>query len=245
MTTDDPIDPPLIQLRIPGRWSSPREINDALREASLPYQMLEEALVNTETHEQFQWGVSEHDDEIAELFAHDRRATQEQIDLIASHDVKVHLSVPGGSIDAARGIVDAATALVRVGGFGVFVDNSGAAHMSSDWLKLAGDPAPGGLYWIFVVLSGSPEEVFSVGMHCLGLRDAELPFPGSERTAWEVMHNFLGYTYQSGIEVHDGDVLGGENGPEFKVHHHACTRVMPGTAFHNPYGLWRLEKVDD
>src|SRR5439155_24488470 len=190
---------PKIQFRIPGPWTSPGELNDALRDASLPWQMHEEALVNIETDRRFDWGVSEHDADIAGLFAHEKRATEEEVHHLAGHKVKVHLQGTGGSVDAARAIIDAATALVSAGGYGVFVDNSGAAHIARDWFKLAGDDRPGGMYWIFVTLAGDSEEIWSVGMHCLGLRDAELPDPSDRQEGAFILHNLLGYTYQSGM----------------------------------------------
>jgi hypothetical protein len=245
MSDDSSVSVPMIQLRIPGPWTSPAQLNDALRDASLPWMLNDEGFVNSETDASYEWGVTPHDDEIADLFAHDGRASAEQIARIASHNVKVHISGPGGDIEAASAIVEAATALLSAGGFGLFVDNSGAAHLPGDWYKLAGDSDPGGLYWTYVVLGGSDELVWSVGMHCLGLREAEYPYPPDQRTAWEVLHNFLGYTYMAGIEVQDGEAIGGEEGAEFRVRHQPCTRFSPGTAFFNPYGVWRLEKLED
>jgi hypothetical protein len=83
-------------------------------------------------------------------------------------------------------------------------------------------------------------------MHCLGLRDAELPTDDipDRQIAGFLLHNFLGYTYQSGRTVIDGDTLDDESGVCFRARHVPCTRFSPATPFFNPYGVWRLEPVE-
>ena len=60
-----------------------------------------------------------------------------------------------------------------------------------------------------------------------------------------MMHEFLGYTFQSGVPIADGDPISGPAGPEFILHHVECTRFPKDTPWHNPYGVWRLEKFKD
>ena len=235
---------PTIDLRIPGPWRSPEEFGAALSKIVAGLEMTDEHLVDTRTGRRFMMGVSAHDDEIHELFAQGGRLPRREVDRIASHAVKVHVSGPGGSVDAARAVMDVATALVRAGGFGVFVDNSGNAHGVEDWLALAGDTRPGGLYWAYVNAAGSDEEVWSCGMHCLGYRDAEIrDGPGRQEMGF-LLHNFLGYLYQSGNPVTDGDALGDEESAVFRARAYPCTRFRPGSPFHNPYGIFRLEPIE-
>src|SRR5881394_228672 len=119
---------PQIELRVPGPWGSPIEFEDALQQCGAPFRIEEGALVETESGRSFEVGTSPPDDEIAQIFAQDRRISKAEVDAIASHQVKIHVLGPGGSIPAARAIMQAATALVRAGGFGVMVDNSGNTH---------------------------------------------------------------------------------------------------------------------
>src|SRR5205823_4397430 len=156
-----------------------------------------------------------------------------------------------GSVEAAKAMMTAATAVVRAGGHGVFIDNSGLAHGRDDWFNLAEDKNAGGLYWAYVAgnQDNAQQVVFSCGMHCLGLRDAELPTREISDTQFAgfLLHNFLGYTYQSGRTIHDGDIVGGgpdqPDSPTFRAHQALCTRFAAGTPFHNPYGIWRLERM--
>ena len=237
---------PRIDLRIPGPWESPQTFAEALERASTGYAPREDGmLVHADTGAAFTLSASEPDDQIADVFAGGGRITRDDVQRIRSHKVKVHLSTPGGSIEAARAIMDAAAALLGAGGYGVMVDNSGATHTPRDWLDLARDPDdPGGLYWAYVAATADDEEVYSTGMHCLGFRDAELPLVaagGDREGAGFLLHNFLGYTLQSGIPVLDGDRLGDEQSAMFRAVAHPCSRFRAGTPFFNPYGVWRLE----
>ena len=38
--------------------------------------------------------------------------------------------------------------------------------------------------------------------------------------------------------------IGGPDGPEFTLHHIECTRLPKDMPWHNPYGVWRLEKCE-
>jgi hypothetical protein len=67
----------------------------------------------------------------------------------------------------------------RAGGAGVFVDNSGIAHGATDWLTLFDDAANGGAYWAFVTVVRTEDELYSLGMHVLGFRDAIIPSTGN------------------------------------------------------------------
>ncbi len=245
----DPLDaPPQIELRIPGPWGSAEELDRALRDANAAYQLGGEELAHRTSGHRIGWTVSEHDDEIAEVFAGGGSLSREEIERVASHRVKVHVYGPGGSPEMARAMLDAATALIAAGGYGVMVDNSGLTHSPQDWLDLAGDPDAGGLYWAYVsaTFDGVEAIAFSSGMHCLGLRDAELPTDDipDRQIAGFLLHNFLGYTYQSGRTVIDGDTLDDESGACFRARHFPCTRFSPSTPFFNPYGVWRLEPVE-
>lgn len=242
----DPLDTvPRIDLRIPGPWTSPQHLYDALAREKTGYEPGDAILTHRETGRRFELSVSEPDGQIADVFGGGPRISRKEVRMIRAHKVKLHVSTPGGSVEAARAVMDAAAALLRAGGYGVMVDNSGATHPPGDWLDLARDPDdPGGLYWAYVVVTADDEEAYSAGMHCLGFRDAEIPLnvaEGNREAAGFLLHNFLGYTLQSGIPVLDGDRLGDEESSLLRALAHPCSRFRPGTPFYNPYGVWRLE----
>lgn len=253
----DPLDTvPRIDLRVPGPWTSAQHLYDALTRAKTGYAPGDGVLVHVDSGRRFELSMSDPDGDIADVFAGGRRISRKEVQMIRAHKVKLHVSTPGGSVDAARAVMDAAAALLRAGGYGVMVDNSGATHPPRDWLDLARDPDdPGGVYWAYVAVTADDAEAYSAGMHCLGFRDAEMPVPSAadagpaigtdgpslREAAGFLLHNFLGYTLQSGVPVLDGDRLGDEETSMFRALAHPCTRFPPGTPFFNPYGVWRLE----
>src|SRR6185295_3689564 len=134
--------------------------------------------------------------------------------------------------------IDATAALVRAGGYGVFADNSGNCHGTEDFLKLADDPEDGGAYWTFVAITGSRTHgLYSNGMHVFGFRDAVLSDPPDDpQLAWFIINNFLGYTYASGVTIHDGELmLDGPGEFPFRAVHVDDTKAPPNHPMHNPY----------
>ena len=71
-------------------------------------------MVHRATGRRFDVGVSARDDEIHEVFAGAGRMGDEEVEKVASHAVKVHVSRPGGSPEAARAVMEAATAAEAV-----------------------------------------------------------------------------------------------------------------------------------
>jgi hypothetical protein len=236
---------PVIQLRIPGPWRSSQEVEASVRDATGGAWRIEPDgwLIHVESGARYQLSHTPHDDEIAELFRDSGRMSDEDADRMATHPVKIHVSAPGGSVEAAMAIMEPARVLIEAGGYGVFVDNSGIAHPPDDWRKLTDSRDDGGVYWAYVSTTDGDDEMFTTGMHCLGYRDAEMPRPPDPQAGAFFLNNFLGYCYQSGRTVIDGDSLNDLQGPLFRAVHQPCTRYPAGTAFHNPYGVWRLEPV--
>ncbi len=99
------------------------------------------------------------------------------------------------------------------------------------------------MYWAFVSVTAAKDAVFSAGMHCMGFRDAELLNPPCLKACGMMLHEFLGYTYQSGATILDGDPIGGPDGPELILHHTECARFPKDMPWHNPYGVWRLHET--
>jgi hypothetical protein len=244
-STDDTL--PRVDFRIPGPWRSPEELREAVARKAPEYNFDGESFLHVPTGRRFTWGVTPHDDQIAGVFAGGGRISRRDVERIAAHAVKIHLSGPGGSVDAVHALMKAAAVIIRAGGLGVMVDNSGATHNTTDWLALTnGDDHVGGCYWACVAMTAGGGEAFSSGMHCLGLRDAEMDVPrGMDREAAGFMlHNFLGYALQSGNVILDGDPLGDEQSALFRARARPCTRYAQESPFFNPYGVWRLEPID-
>jgi hypothetical protein len=202
------------------------------------------------TRRSIPFGVQLHDDRLADEFERcgQGRIPRKNLAELQKHVCVLTLLAPGGSVESAREMMQAATAVVQAGGMAVKVDSAGIAHGHDDWLKLAADNQPGGLYWTFVATDqdDASGQTYTCGMHHLGLRDAITAIPDMPARERQFhLNNFNGYVYQSGITIGNGDPLGDENAAKFRVWQEPCTIHPPGTLRHNPYGMWRIKRAED
>ena len=98
-------------------------------------------------------------------------ATADELATVAGYTVNVLLSGPGGSMPAAHAMMQAGAAVLRAGGAGVFIDNCALAHGGQHWLDMTEDGSPDALSFAFVAIVRGKTEVWTMGMHVLGLRD--------------------------------------------------------------------------
>ncbi len=233
---------PEVTLRIPGAWSEPQEFFERLPRGC---RCTENGLVLVDGTE-FEMRALPADEDFPAIFAGGcpKLPTDDERQRIENYTVNVCLTGRGGSVAAARQVMEAGAAVLAAGGAGVFVDNSGLAHGGGDWLTLLDGADDGGVYWAFVSAVHSENELYSMGMHVLGFRDAVIPRTGHEEFDFRTLHSFLGYTAFSGAELKDGDMVGDAVLPNFRVHAEADDRVPEDAPMFNPYGRWRLAPVD-
>ena len=107
------IDPPDIELRIPGPWPTFEDFAADFAAAVTDFDLQDDLLVKKGSVWSCHFGASPHDDQIAGLFAADGRLSESELTEIASHACKVHLVGRGGSVTAAQAMMEAATAVMR------------------------------------------------------------------------------------------------------------------------------------
>jgi hypothetical protein len=229
-------------MRIPGGWSEPRELIEQLPPGC---RCTLDALILADGSE-FELNPLDADEQFAEIFASGcpKLPTDDERERIENYKVNICLTGAGGSIAAAKQLMEAAAAVLSAGAAGVFVDNSGIAHGATDWLTLLSDAENGGVYWAFVNAVRSEDELNSIGMHVLGVRDAIIPLTGHDEYDFRTLHSFLGFTAFSGNVVTDGDTIGDPVLPTFRAQAEPHDRVPENAPMFNPYGQWRLVPVD-
>jgi len=126
---NEPAAPVEIVFRIPGKWSHPRELIQRLPDG---YRLTAEGLILPDSTE-VGFGAMAPDDQFAQIFRSSCRqpATEDELATVDGYSVNVGLTGPGGSMQAARRMMQAAAAVVRAGGAGVFIDNCALAHGGS------------------------------------------------------------------------------------------------------------------
>ncbi|MGH7121870.1 MAG: hypothetical protein ACREFP_23230, partial [Acetobacteraceae bacterium] len=157
---------------------------------------------------QVAFGAVRADDQFAGIFRSSCRQplTEEELAAVDGYRVNVFLSGPGGSMPAARTMMQAGAAVVRAGGLGVFIDNSTLAHGGRQWLDMAEDGSPEALSFAFVALVGGRTDVWTMGMHVLGLRDIVMKRADLEADGLDII-DVIRYLCQADKPVEDGHLL--------------------------------------
>src|SRR5262245_50916821 len=211
---NEPAAPITIALRIPGKWSHPGELVQRLPDGC---RLTAEALLLPDTT-QVAFGAVPADDQFAPIFRSSCRqpATEDELATVDGYRVNVLLSGPGGSMQAARTMMQAGAAVVRAGGAGVFIDNCALAHGGQDWLEMTEDGGPDALSFAFVAIVRGRADVWTVGMHVLGLRDLVMKRADVEAGGFDIVE-VIRYLSRGDKPVGDGHVIADLNGPRFQV----------------------------
>jgi len=158
--------------------------------------------------------------------------------------VNVLLSGPGGSLPAARTMMQAGAALVRAGGAGVFIDNSALAHGGQNWLEMTADGGPDALSFAFASIIRSDQEVWTMGMHAIGLRDIVMKRADIEVDGFDIVE-VIRYLSRGDKPIGDGHVLADLDGPRFQAFTQSSDNMPPGSPMHNPFGRLKLVSMRD
>jgi hypothetical protein len=239
---NEPAAPITIALRIPGQWSDPREL---IQRLPAGYRLTAEALILPDGTA-VEFVPMPADDQFAEIFRSSCRQppTEAELATVAGYTVNVCLKGPGGSTPAARAMMRAGAAVVRAGGAGVFIDNSTVAHGGQHWLEMTDDGGPDALSFAFIAIVGGKAEVWTMGMHVLGLRDIIMKRADAEAAGLDIIE-VIRYLCRGEKPIDDGHVLGDLDGPRFQAFVQEGPEKLAGSPLHNPFGRLKLVSVRD
>jgi hypothetical protein len=237
-----PTAPITIALRIPGRWAHPRELIQRLPAGC----RLTDAGLALPEATPVALGAMPADGQFAQIFRSSCRepATEDELATVDGYTVNVCLSGPGGSMQAARTMMQAGAAVVRAGGAGVFIDNSTLAHGGQHWLDMTEDGGPDALSFAFVAIVRGQAEVWTMGMHVLGLRDVVMKRADAEASDFDIIE-VIRYLSRGEKPVDDGHVLADLSGPRFQAFAQDSAGGLVGSPMHNPFGRLRLVSMRD
>jgi hypothetical protein len=232
----------MVTLRIPGLWAHPGEFVERLPEGC---RVTDDGLV-LPGEPPVELGALAADGQFAEIFRSSCRQPPEADELatVDRYRVNVTLRGPGGSMDAVRLMMRAGAAVVKAGGAGVFIDNSGLAHGGRHWLDMADDGGPDALSFAFVAIVQGRAEVWTMGMHVLGLRDVVMKRADVEAGGFDIVE-VIRYLARGDKPVDDGHVIADLDGPRFKVALQGGDERTAGSPMHNPFGRLRLVSLRD
>jgi hypothetical protein len=228
-----------IILRIPGTWAHPRELIERLPEV---YRLTGESLIlPDETAIEFL--PRRPDNQFAQLLRSSCRnpATADELAAVNRYTVNV---CPGGSMEAARRMMHAGAAIVRAGGAGMFIDNSTLAHGGQKWLEMTEDGGPEALSFAYVGVVQGKADVWTMGMHALGLRDVIMKRADHDASDFNIIE-VLRYVCRSEKPIDNGHVLADLNGPRFQIFAESAPNQLAGSPLHNPFGRLKLVSMRD
>ena len=239
---NEPADPIVVKLRIPGLWPHPKDLL-----ASLPtgFRFTPDSLVFPDKT-RIGFSILDADNQFAQIFRSSCRQPAEthELEIVDGYKVNVCLSGPGGSIPAALKMMEAGATLIRAGGAGVFIDNSALAHGGQNWIEMAEDGSPDALSFAFVSIVGGKTEAYTMGMHVLGLRDVVMGRPDAESDEFGII-DVVRYLARSEKPVADGHLFADLDGPRFQAIAQNRSNSPAGSPMHNPFGQWKLVSMRD
>jgi hypothetical protein len=232
---------PTITLRVPGVWSNPGELVSRLPAG---YRLTPEALILPDG-KRVEFIPMPADGEFPRIFRSScRRPLQDdEWAAVDRYSVNVGLIGPGGSLQAARTMMQAAAAIVRAGGAGVFIVNDAIAHGGGDWIDMTDDGSPDAISFAFVSIVRGRQETYTMGMHVLGFPD--LLFRSSEvDDEGEAIVAILRYVCEGGRAIDVGHAFADERSLRFQAVDRTSDEFDAVTPMHNPFGRLKFVSVE-
>jgi hypothetical protein len=231
-----------VALRIPGTWSHPKELVERLPAG---YRLTPEALYLPKGTK-IEFNPLPPEEQFADIFRSSCRQspTEEELAKVQHYSVNIGLIGSGGSLDAALEMMEAGAAIVKAGGAGVFIDNCALAHGGEHWLAMTEDGSPDAVSFAFVGIVRGQTEVWTMGMHVLGLREVVMKRADVEEGGFDIVE-VIRYMARGDKSVADGHILADLDGPRFQVLAAESPTREAGTPMYNPFGRWKLVSVGD
>src|SRR5262245_15954752 len=230
-----------IAFRIPGTWSHPKDLIERLPAG---FRMTPESLFMPDGTE-IEFGAAKADNQFAQIFRSSLRqpATEAELATVNNYRVNAFLTGPGGSLKVAHTMMRAAAALVQAGGAGVFIDNCALAHGGKHWQEMTDDGSPDALSFAYVGIISGKTDVWTMGMHALGLRDVVMKRADVEEHDFDIVE-VIRYLARGDKPIDNAHVLADLNGPRFQALVQESPADLRGP-MHNPYGRLKLVSMRD
>jgi len=243
---NEPNSPVEVTLRIPGAWAHPGELLERLPEG---YHLTPESLQLPDGGE-IEFNPVPPDNQFAQIFASSCRqpATAEEMEVVNRYSVNICLTGPGGSLEAARKMLEAGAAIIRAGGAGVFIDNCGLAHGGAAWIEMADDGGPDAVSYATVAIVDSQHELWTLGMHIMGLPEFILrrrDLESASETLVEVIRYAAANAAASDTAIDDGHALCDLDGIRYLAKKTTTDERLAGSPMDNPFGRLRLTSMQE
>lgn len=229
----------IVDLRIPGPWSHPgdliRRLPDSCRVTSQGLVLPDGARIDLRFFPP--------DKQFPRIFRSSCRhpPTEKELAIVDGYALMATLSGVGGSMKAARTIMKAAAILVQAGGAGIFIDNSVLAHGGELWLEMVEDGGMDALSYAFAGIVQTNGEIWTIGMHVLGLCDMVLKRTDIEKD-FDIVE-LIRSMVREGRPIGNGHILAGVNGSRYSCFAANGDPMRLNLPTRNPFGRVRLTNL--
>jgi hypothetical protein len=233
---------PTVTLRIPGGWAHPGELLEGLPEG---VRLTPDELI-LPGGEKIEFIPMAPDGQFPGIFRSScrRPPTEDELRVVSRYTVNVGLNGPGGSLESALSMMQAGAAIVRAGGAGVFIDNSGLSHGGRDWITMTEDGSPDAVSFAFASIVRGSDEVYTMGMHVMGFPEIQMRTRDLDEDG-DTIIEIIRYVCGGGKPIGVGHLLADEHGPRFQVVAITQDDFGDQSPMHNPFGRLKIVSAKD
>ncbi len=231
-----------VTFRIPGNWS---DLGELIRQIPSDYRLTPEGLVLPDGTLVEAYPVPP-DDQFGQVFISSCRQplTREEQNIIKHYTANMILLGPGGSLESAYRMMQAANAILDAGGAGVFIDNGALSHSRECWKQMVDDGGPDAISFAFVSIIRGENRLRTVGMHVLGYPDFELTSDGQPIDEQNII-SIIRYVSLGEKPIAPGHLIFDENGLQFRATESTRERFDLAHPMHNPFGYLKLVSLKE
>jgi hypothetical protein len=236
---------------IPGNWKDFEDFHGSLIVTSgASYMVVGNILINGKDKRHYSFEFCDRDPRMKDSFRVAGRVTEigdETLEEIADHKYVIYISGETESLEGAEQIARAGMAVLNTGGIALKIESAGKAFSKAMWLEFMTDFEPERhLYDMFVLDSiiDTDGTVFSCGMHNLGLKDSIVSNEEFE-DAMGLIRIFGYYQIVDKPDIKNNQTFQpSPESPLFRITNELHPPYANNEVFHNPFGMWRLAKID-
>ena len=179
-------------------------------------------------------------------YAGQGRISEKVLDQVEGHQGVVYLHFPFNYTNERERIANFTRAIQKCGGYAIKIESTGVAHEWDRWFELVKSDDIIDAYCACVVLVGGDSgSIYSYGMHHFGLPETEVVAKEIDvDEAIDTINEFNVYQLVDETDLDSGHTFSvNEDAAIFQVSKVEDERHEKQDLFHNPNGIWRLERT--
>jgi hypothetical protein len=231
-----------IILCIPGPWEDRRSFLQSLISTHAGrYIFAGVILHDTQDNDSVEVDLHEYDPNMAAAFRPSGVDVGTLVS-ISAHKMVAYLHFPLDLPDQRERLLKYSDVIRKAGGIAVKLESCGLAHHWERWFEWMSSPFEVVQYRAAVIIGVGDEGCYSCGMHHFGFPDAETAEPGSEGQL--LLDTFNRYRLGESPTIRSGETFTpSADSPRYRLHLSPDERFPEDHLFHNPHGVWRLERI--